>query len=78
MIMQTQESDLRTLFNLIKNLNTKHITIFKQERGYKIMSREPAMDPRDHLKLIGLKQFETLEAALSSYVLYGEISNNEG
>jgi hypothetical protein len=81
MIMQTPESDLRTLFNLIEQklraLGTHNLTIFKMEHGYKIMEGTPDMGTESHLKIIGIIQYESIEAALAAYILSGEVSAAE-
>ena len=73
MIHQTQRSDLRTLFNLLekklRDLDIQHLTIFKGERGYRVMECEAD-------QLIDAQEFESIEDALSSYIINGESSNN--
>ena len=75
MILNTGRSDLRTLVNLLEmkcRRDDTDFTLFRFADGYKILPGIPDLGVESKLRLIELTHHESIEEALSHYLLFKE------
>ena len=79
MILNTGRADLRTLINLLEmkcRRDDTDFTLFRFADGYKILQGTPDLGVESKLRVIELRHHESIEEALSYYLLFKEPEDN--